>query len=183
MNRTVPLRSNPDKPLSRNTPLGRNTASRGGKFPAAGRRTSGTATGLRLPPGEFTPAVKRLVRKRAGGGDSHAAVCEGCLRWLGPAGGEYQHRRSRGAGGCRDEVIQSAANCLLLCRLCHMEAEERRRDLSQDGAGFWIGHGTGLDYDPRFVGAMLGALGSSGTTVWLSVDGEYLDRPPLEAVA
>ena len=141
--------------------------------PAATRkgRATGAATGQPKPPGEFTAKVKLAVRKRAGRGDIFDAACEGCRRRLGRYGGEYQHRAARGSGGCRDEIVNGPANCLLLCRLCHAEAEERRRDLSQDGAGFWIEHGNGPDYDPRFVAVMLGALGSSGVTVYLAADG------------
>ena len=203
--RITPLRSSAGlarSPWSRSVPLAgtglaRNTASRTGDSPAAGsrdksaaRKVGGSSSGKLVPPapGEFTPKVKRLVRTRAGWGDPFDAQCEGCGRWLGPAAGEFQHRAARGAGGCRDEVINGPANCLLLCRTCHLEAEERRRDLSQDGAGFWIEHGNGPDYDPRLAAVMLGALGDSGVTVWLAADGlgddgtGYLLQPP-EAVA
>lgn len=171
------------------TPLPRGTGLSGKTRSAATGRKSrarGAATGLPKSPGEFTPRVKLLVRKRAGGGDEFQALCEGCARWLGRIAGEHQHRVARGQGGCRDEIVNGPANCLLLCHSCHQEAEERRRDLSQDGAGFWIKHGYGLDYDPRFTAVMLGALGNSGVTVWLAADGHgpdgtgYLKRPPLE---
>jgi len=177
------LRVDPDKALSRTAGLKPGT----GKI--APRRRVGTATGLALPPPEFTPAVKRAVRKRAGGGWADEALCEGCWTLLGAIAGDFQHRVARGSGGCRDEVVQSAANCLLLCRPCHREAEGRRRDLSQDGAGFWIEHGTGLDYDPRFVAVLLGALGDHGITRWLAADGKgldgtgYLEHPPLGVAA
>ena len=75
-------------------------------------------------------------------------------------------------------MVNGPANCLLLCPGCHSEAEKRRRDLSQEGAGFWIEHGTGPRYDPRCVAVMLGALGSSGVTVWLAADGTYADEAP-----
>lgn len=149
------------------TPLVRKNAP-GKKGPAVG-----AASGQRKPPGEFTPAVKLLVRKRAGRGDEFDAHCEGCWHWLGRHGGEYQHRAARGSGGCRDEAVNGPANCLLLCRSCHAEAESRRRDLSQDGAGFWIEHGNGPDYDPRLTPVLLGALGSSGVLVYLTADGHY----------
>lgn len=135
------------------------------------------------PPGGFTPKVRLRVRGRAGNGDIFQALCEGCWCWLGRHTGEFQHRLARGAGGSRDEIINGPANCLLLCGRCHHEAEQRRRDLSQDGAGWWIRHGNGPDYDPRYVAVMLGALGDSGVTKWLSVNGEYLDEPPQESAA
>ena len=135
----------------------------------------GTGQPKNGPSGEFSPATRHLVRARAGQGDPHDACCEGCGRWLGIGGGEFQHRAARGSGGCRDDIINGPANCLLLCHSCHMEAEERRRDLSQDGAGFWIKHGNGPDYDPRYTAVMLGALGDSGVTVWLAADGRGAD--------
>jgi hypothetical protein len=141
------------------------------KSAATGRAGSGSGKLTPPAPSEFTPKVKLLVRKRAGRGDEFQALCEGCTRWLGRDAGEFQHRLARGRGGCRDAIVNGPANCLLLCRACHMEAEERRRDLSQDGAGFWIEHGNGPDYDPRLTAVMLGALGSSGVPVYLAADG------------
>ena len=183
-NSTLPARSRPmpRKQWSPQSPVLPET----GRKTAATRkgRATGAATGQPKPPGEFTAKVKLAVRKRAGSGDIFDAACEGCRRRLGRYGGEYQHRAARGSGGCRDEIVNGPANCLLLCRLCHAEAEERRRDLSQDGAGFWIEHGNGPDYDPRFVAVMLGALGSSGVTVWLAADGTgYSQQAPEGAVA
>ena len=156
--------------------------------PLLGTGNKSAATRTRRETG-FSRKTKLAVRKRAGGGDEFQALCEGCKRWLGRDGGEYQHRAARGQGGCRDAIVNGPANCLLLCHGCHMEAEERRRDLSQDGAGFWIEHGNGPDYDPRFTPVMLGALGNSGLTVYLAADGlgpdgtGYLLEAPEGAVA
>ena len=175
--RTLPVRTG----LSR-------TPARTGGGETRGRKT-GAATGRPRPPGEFTGKVKLAVRRRAGRGDVFQAACEGCWRWLGRHGGEYQHRASRGSGGCRDEVVNGISNCLLLCHGCHSGAEERRRDLSQDGAGFWIMHGTGPDYDPRLTPVLLGALGDHGVMAWLASDGlgddgtGYLFQPPQEVAA
>ena len=169
--RTVPLKTTQAKPK---------TAARG---------RGGTGQRKAAPPGRFSEATRLLVRTRAGDGWPDDASCEGCWRGLGTYGGDYQHRAARGSGGCRDGIVNGPANCLLLCRLCHSEAEERRRDLSQDGAGFWIEHGTGLDYDPRFVAVLLGALGDHGITRWLAADGKgldgtgYLEHPPLGVAA
>jgi hypothetical protein len=189
LSRITPLRSSAGlsrSPWSRSVPLAGT-----GKGKSAARTGSGSSSSKLVAPapGEFTARVKRLVRRRAGRGDPFDARCEGCWKWLGIDAGEFQHRAARGAGGCRDGVVNGPANCLLLCRSCHWEAEERRRDLSQDGAGFWIGHGSGPDYDPRLAAVMLGALGDSGVTVWLAADGlgpdgtGYLLQPPSELAA
>lgn len=200
MNRNVPLK--PGRPLERATGLARapwtrhvpllsagTARTREARVKSAATGRGGTGQRNAAPAGGFSAAVRLLVRRRAGRGDEFRALCEGCGRWLGRGSGEFQHRRARGSGGCRDAVINGPANCLLLCRSCHVEAEERRRDLSQDGAGFWIRHGNGPDYDPRFAAVMLGALGDSGVTVWLAADGlgpdgsGYLLRPPAEVAA
>lgn len=133
------------------------------------------------PPGEFSPAVKLAVRKRAGHGDPHEALCEGCGVKLGIDGGQVHHRVNRGAGGCRDEIVNSCAGALLLCGTpltgCHGAATDQELHLRDDAAGFWIRHGTTPEFDPRNVGVMLYALGkgNGGAPVFLAADGRGPD--------
>ena len=138
-------------------------------------------TAHRRPPGAFTPAVKLLVRKRAGDGDIFDARCEACSVWLGATGGQFQHRAARGAGGCKDSVVNGCANAALMCYPCHRRAEERNPDLGMGdgGRGFWLKHGTTPEYDPRNVPIVL----RGGMTKYLGEDGRYYDRSPLEEVA
>ena len=102
----------------------------------------------------FSRSVKLAVRARAGDGVAEVAGCESCGTWLGRYGGEIQHRAARGAGGCRDEVINSTANGALLCRPCHRICEDRDEHMGMDAAGFWIKHGTTPEFDPRNVRIM-----------------------------
>lgn len=157
--------------------------------PAAEAKSAATRRGgsgkLTPPaPSEFTPKVKLLVRKRAGRGDIFEALAECCGTWLGETGGEYQHRAARGAGGCRDEVVNGPANCLLMCPEHHRQAEDRDRHLGMDEAGFWIEHGTTPAYDPRNVRIMLHDASGGGIPVYLAADGlgpdgsGYLLQPP-----
>ena len=186
--------------LRRGTGLKRNTASRGRIFPAAGTPASPSArktaagrggTGQRkaAPKGEFSPAVKLLVRLRAGRGDIFDAPCEACGKWLGEKGGEFQHRAARGSGGCRDAAVNGPANCVLLCHECHAKAEARDEHLAMDAGGFWIEHGTTPEYDPRNVSIMLHGAGGGGITVYLAADGlgpdgtGYLYARPKELAA
>jgi hypothetical protein len=146
------------------------------RTPLRARRPAGRS---RRPPGEFTPRVKLLVRARAGRGDPCEAVCESCGVFLGIGGGEFQRRAARGAGGSRDSVINGAANCVLLCPSCHRRAETRDREMGTGAQGFWIGHGSTPEFDPRLVPVLLYANGSSGIPVWLPEDGgEYLYERP-----
>jgi hypothetical protein len=131
----------------------------------------------------FPPRVKLAIRARAGNGDPDDAVCELCPAWLGRHGGEIQHRAARGAGGCRDKVINGPANGALLCRPCHRDCEARDRHLGMDGAGFWILHGTTPEFDPRNVPVMWHARAGSGVTLWLDDRGGYAFAPPGEAAA
>jgi len=140
-------------------------------------------------PGEFSDTTKLLVRKRAGRGDPFEARAECCGAWLGPDAGEYQHRAARGSGGCRDEVTNGPANCLLMCSEHHRQAEKRDRHLGMDGTGFWVKHGTTPEFDPRNVSVMLHSGGGGGITVWLAEDGlgphgtGYLYQQPEAAAA
>jgi hypothetical protein len=45
--------------------------------------------------------------------------------------------------------------------------------------GFWIKHGVGPEFDPRFVPLIL----FGGVERWLSEDGRYLDESPLDVAA
>ena len=145
------------------------------KSAAAGRGGSGSLTPP--APSEFTPKVRLLVRKRAGRGDVFDAACEACGRHLGEKAGEFQHRAARGAGGCRDEVVNGPANAALLCGSallrtgCHGACEARDPHLGMDGAGFWIKHGTTPEFDPRNVPILLHSAGGSGLPVFLAADG------------
>jgi len=105
-------------------------------------------------------------------GDPSQARCEAHGGWLGSHGGDFQHVMARGMGGCKDPLINSAANCALLCRRCHDLAEAR--DPHMEAAGFWARQGT----DPRMVPMMLASEHGSGILVWRSMDGRYLFEAP-----
>lgn len=133
----------------------------------------------------FSPAVLLLVRTRAGMGDPRYAICESCGQPLGeddPDRGQVQHRLARGMGGCADEIVNSAANAALLCgdpfSGCHGEAE--RRSSRMEARGFWIRHGTGEEYDPRFVPVRRFTL-AGRVTAWLAADGSYQYAPGAAA--
>ena len=131
----------------------------------------------------FSPAVKLLVCTRAGHGDPDMAMCEACGVWVGRHRGDHQHIVARAMGGCKLSVINSAANCALLCRRCHDLAEHR--DPHMEAAGFWARQGT----DPRALPMMLASEGGSGVTVWRAEDGKgpdgtgYLLEAPKELAA
>ena len=133
----------------------------------------------------FSPRVRKLVRIRAGNGDLFNACCEACGIVLGEHGGQVQHRVSRGSGGCKDPVINGPANAALLCGTsltgCHGDCEARgtARSKKMLARGFWIRHGVGPEFDPRFVPLIL--LGD--VEQWLSEDGRYLDEAPIEEAA
>jgi hypothetical protein len=138
---------------------------------------------------EFTVRVKHLIRTRAGGGDPYDAVCEYCMTFIGIRGGEFQHRTARGAGGCRDTVINGPANGLLLCGSvalrtgCHWEAERRPAELGIEGHGLWIKHGTTPGFDPRNVGFLLHGATRRRKPAWLTEDGQYRYTAPGELAA
>lgn len=167
MNRQVPLRRG--KPLPRRTPL----RQAGVKAKGQGAPGTGSAPGklTRPAPSEFTPKVKRMARKRAGRGDVFDSRCERCGAGIGEKGGEFQHRAARGAGGCRDTVINGPANCAFLCPPCHRLAESRDPHLGMDAGGWWIQHGTTPEFDPRNVSILLATESGSGLEVWLAQDG------------
>jgi hypothetical protein len=140
---------------------------------SAATRRGGSPTGSLIPPppSEFTPRVKLLVRKRAGQGDIHEAACEACGRWLGEKAGEFQHRVARGAGGCKDAVINGPSNCCFMCPPCHRRAESRDPRMGIKWGGFWLEHGTTPAFDPRLVPILLASRHGSGIQVWLAADG------------
>lgn len=133
----------------------------------------------------FSPRVKRLVRTRAGSGDPYDATCECCGTRLGERGGQIQHRLARGSGGSKDPVINGPANAALLCGtsfngchgLCEARSGAAAREMNR--RGFWIKHGTTLEFDPRHVPVIL----FGDVKRWLSTDGRYLDYPPQDVAA
>ena len=85
-------------------------------------------------------------------------------------------------------MINGPANCALMCHGCHRRAEDRDRDMGMGAQGFWIGHGTTAEFDPRNVAIALHGEGS-GITVYLAEDGlgpdgtGYLLEAPKELAA
>jgi hypothetical protein len=180
--------------LSRGCPDGRKFSTVFAAEKAAGRGREGVPAEcarcgywhLRVPEVRlgFSAEVKLLARTRAGHGDPSRACCEACGIQVGRTGGDIQHRLARGAGGCKDEVVNSLANAAVLCRPCHGKAEARNPHMGPDGAGWWIRGGKGPAHDPRFVGVLLYSEGASGVPRWLSADEpRYLDCPPDAARA
>lgn len=167
MNRRAPLRRG--KPLEPGTPLRRASVKAKARSAAGTKRATGRITPR--APGEFTPRVKLLVRKRAGCGDVFDAMCEACGMWLGEKGGEVQHRDARGMGGSRDRVTNGPANAVLLCGSavfrtgCHGACEDR--DPHMHGMGFWLEEGQ----DPRTEPVMLHGAGARGGSYYLAADG------------
>ena len=91
---------------------------------------------------------------------------------------------ARGQGGCKDPVINGAANATLTVRHalsgCHGLAESRKPEHRMEDRGFVIRHGVGPEFDPRFVPLVL--LGD--VRVWLSeTEARYLYEPPTELAA
>ncbi len=134
----------------------------------------------------FSPRVRLLVRTRAGSGYAGDACCEACGVFLGEDGGQLQHRLARGHGGSRDPVVASAANAALLCGTsftgCHGACEARHKPEAKEmlARGFWIKHGVGLEFDPRFVPVIL----FGGVERWLSeTEARYLEESPPGEVA
>lgn len=127
----------------------------------------------------FTPAVKLLVRTRAGNGDPDQARCECCGIWLGRYGGQVQDRVARGMGGTSLPVNKTAANGALLCGTPqsgdHGLAESR--DPMMLAMGFWLRNGS----DPRQEPILLHSEHGSGGMVWLTETGEYTFEPPEAA--
>lgn len=133
----------------------------------------------------FPYRVRLAIRIRAGNGEIDDAGCELCGAWLGRYGGEIQHRAARGAGGCRDAVINGPANGALLCLPCHRDCEKRDERLGMDGAGFWVRHGRTPEFDPRMVPVLWHARAGAeaGVRLWLSQGGKYLFEAPREVAA
>jgi hypothetical protein len=133
----------------------------------------------------FSPRVRKLVRTRAGSGSPFDACCEACGIHLGEHGGQIQHRLARGRGGSKDPVINGPANAALLCGTsfsgCHGDCEARHTPEAKEmlARGFWIKHGVGPEFDPRFVPLVL----FGGVERWLSQDGRYLEDEPAEVAA
>jgi hypothetical protein len=82
-------------------------------------------------------------------------------------------------------VVSSLANAVLLCgtpvTLCHGLAEAR--DDTMLHAGFWLEHGTGPEFDPRFASILWHARAGSGVQLWLGENGGYSFAPPGEVAA
>lgn len=166
-NSTLPAR---EKPMSPGKPLARSRLLR--PVQASGVPVVVALRAPRAPsssPAAFTPKVRKLVRERAGN------ACEACAVYLGPAGGQLQHRVARGMGGSRNPVLGSPANAVLLCGTpatgCHGRCEVRNTEMHANG--FWL-----WQYEsPLVVPIML----HGRVTRWLAQDGSYSDMPPQEA--
>ena len=140
-----------------------------------GRGKKKQATGSGHHEAEFSPAVRLLIRKRAGGGDPAEACCEACLIWLGEHGGQIQHIKARGMGGSRDPQLGSPVGGALLCGTpasgCHGLCEAW--DPGMYAAGFWIRFAEVLGAKPVRVGVRTG----NWVERWLLADGTYGDEP------
>ena len=121
----------------------------------------------------FSPAIKVMIRVRAGNGDVKDACCEACGRWLGRHGGQIQHRKARKAGGTSQAVISSVVNGGLLCGTpftgCHGQCE--RRDQDMHDRGWWLEAWQDPVTDP---------VTTYGNTepVYLLLNGTYGDTEP-----
>jgi hypothetical protein len=131
----------------------------------------------------FPPAVKLLIRARAGNGDPEAAMCEACGIHLGLHGGQIQHIYARGKGGTRDPLYSTAANGALLCGTrytgCHGLCEDRE-DRHMNEMGFWRKR-NGQE-KPGDYPIMLHGRGG-GVTVWLTAGGAYAFEAPEAGAA
>lgn len=173
----------PGKPLAR-TPMKPRTTPmpRGKGFAAAGREIPAAFAARKTRPRRetgFPERVRVAIWTRAGNGDPGSASCECCDRWLGSrrdGRGEIQHRSARGMGGCRDVVVNGTAGGVLLCRPCHSIAEARDEQMRHDG--FWLEHGNGPEFDPRFASILLHSRAGPGVQLWLGTEGEYLFTAP-----
>lgn len=129
----------------------------------------------------FPASVKLAARARAGGGDPEHARCEAGGEWLGLSGGDIHHRDPRGMGGSTDAVVNGISNAAVLCRRHHDLCEARDRRMGR--RGWWIGAGTGPEYDPRFVPVRLWPGHGHDRPVYLTEDGSYSEDPPGEVAA
>jgi len=174
-NSTLPQRSaglNPGKGFtSRGTGLSRNPAK---KLPSR-RLAAAQAPARARSSGEFTPAVRLLIRTRAGNGDPSQARCEACGMFLGERGGQFQHIYARGAGGCALWLFRSAANGTLLHGTsytgCHGLCEDR--DPRMEAMGFWRRR-NGLEKPGDYPITLHGLTGGTARFL-LAVDGGYSD--------
>ena len=124
----------------------------------------------------FSTAVKLAVRTRAGNGDPDQARCEATGVWLGPDGGEVQHRVARLSGGRGRKApwwFSTAANAALLSREAHRLAEAR--DEHMRAAGFWLTSTQDATAEPVMLHD---ASDGGGLTVWLTPDGGYALQAP-----
>lgn len=133
---------------------------------------------VRRPAGStgFPPAVRLLIRTRAGNGDPDQARCECCGRWLGRTGGQCHHRLGRQAGGSR--LRNKPSNGLLACGTpftgCHGEATAFRPHTK--AKGFVLNSGQ----DPALVPVR---LHGGARRVWLDDEGGYLLAAPQGVAA
>jgi hypothetical protein len=171
------------KPMARGSGLARSSLARGTGLRPVSVKTAvkPKVPAQRIETG-FPSRVRLAIRARAGDGNIDDACCECCAIWLGRYGGQIQHRTARGMGGCRDSVINGTAGGVLLCGTsvtgCHGLAERRDEEMLRDG--FWLEHGVGPDYDPRFAPIRWHARADAGELRWLGEDGRYLDTDPYE---
>lgn len=113
MNRNVPLRSNPDKPLRRNTALGRNTASRVGGFSPVGRTGLRPVSKNRQRENQQRRAlITQIYPERPG------CVRPGCTRYADDI--HENLSRARSGGNITDPDLWRP-----LCRRCHDEVTFR----------------------------------------------------------
>jgi hypothetical protein len=177
--RTVPFEGG-RTPLAR-IPLG--PVSSGRAKGAATKKGSSTGSLIARPPGEFTPKVKLLIRKRAGRGDIFEARCESCGAHLGEKAGEYSHRDARGMGGSRDPIVNGPAGGTLACGSgalrtgCHGACENR--DAQMNAMGFWLKNGQDLLTTP----IRLHGRNGGDQIFYLAADGRYLLEAPEGAAA
>jgi hypothetical protein len=170
---TVPLAAG-DRPLRRHKTL--RTASAPASL-TRGKKTTPKTTSTRRAgktsgDTSFPPAVRAAIRKRA------QNCCEACGIYLGPEGGQIQHRLARKAGGRRGAMrllLRSAVNGALLCGtpgvLCHGLCESRDTHMLE--AGFWLKEGQ----HPAGV-PILWHGRSGGTRLFLTGSGGYSEYSP-----
>lgn len=174
MRRTPLARVSPDN----TTPRAYNStfAPRSDGFPASrarGTSLAGNGTVTRLKPrpsaSAFSPAVRRLIRGRAGN------RCEWCALFLPSGAGQLQHRVARGMGGSSNPLLGSPVNAVLLCGTPATGDHGRceARDTEMHAAGMWL-----QQYEnPLVVPILL----HGRTLKWLAEDGTYSSEPPVGA--
>lgn len=126
----------------------------------------------------FPPAVKLMIRVRAGLGNPEDARCEACGIWVGAKGGQCHHRQNRGMGGSR--LRNTVSNGGLLCgtppdlATCHGKATALKAHMI--AAGWVLKSGQ----DPLLVPVMLFSLDGGISPVWLAPDGSYSFGDPSQ---